>query len=109
MDKSYLDNPKTILELAKVMKEFGKDGLAREFAKMPLWNARGSFNVSKEANNLMRNRYPSFNVEDSTLVQLSVKTGEEETASDYINANFVDGHKQKNAYIATQGEIRLIH
>lgn len=100
--------PKTILELAKKMKEIGKEGLAERFANMPLRNPKGSFVIYKEAKNLKKNRHNFFMVEDSTRVQLSVKSGDGESASDFINANFVDGHKQKNAYIATQGKIRMI-
>lgn len=31
---------------------------------------------------------------------------EDDPTGDYINANFVDGYKQKNAYISTQGRLQ---
>lgn len=39
---------------------------------------------------------------DETRVKLAPTPGD--PSSDYINANFVDGYKQKNAYISTQGK-----
>lgn len=40
---------------------------------------------------------------DHSRVVLS--NDEDDPTNDYINANFVDGYKQKNAYISTQGKI----
>lgn len=40
---------------------------------------------------------------DHSRVVLSQE--DEDPTSDYINANFVDGYKQKNAYISTQGPL----
>lgn len=42
---------------------------------------------------------------DHSRVLLSQIDGD--PCSDYINANFVDGYKQKNAFISTQGEYYL--
>ena len=47
-----------------------------------------------------KNRYTDVLCLDETRVKLSSTT---DPPSDYINANFVDGYKQKNAYISTQG------
>jgi len=49
-----------------------------------------------------RNRYSDVLCYDHTRVVLSTE-GENDT--DYINANFVDGYKQKNAFISTQGPL----
>lgn len=55
-------------------------------------------------NNLTKNRYTDVLCYDHSRVVLSQDS---EDSSDYINANFVDGYKQKNAYISTQGEYIL--
>lgn len=54
--------------------------------------------------NLTKNRYTDVLCYDHSRVVLARE--EEDELSDYINANFVDGYKQKNAYISTQGETR---
>lgn len=51
--------------------------------------------------NLTKNRYTDVLCYDHSRVVLAYEDGIE--LSDYINANFVDGYKQKNAYISTQG------
>lgn len=51
--------------------------------------------------NLSKNRYTDVLCFDHSRVILSQEN--EEPTSDYINANFVDGYKQRNAYISTQG------
>lgn len=53
-------------------------------------------------NNLTKNRYTDVLCYDHSRVVLARVDGDE--VSDYINANFVDGYKQKNAYISTQGK-----
>jgi len=51
--------------------------------------------------NLPKNRYTDVLCYDHSRVLLSQIDGD--PSSDYINANFVDGYKQKNAFISTQG------
>lgn len=53
--------------------------------------------------NLPKNRYTDVLCYDDCRVLLSQIDGD--PCSDYINANFVDGYKQKNAFISTQGKI----
>lgn len=52
--------------------------------------------------NLAKNRYTDVLCFDHSRVILSQE--DDDPTSDYINANFVDGYKQKNAYISTQGK-----
>lgn len=58
-------------------------------------------------NNLVKNRYTDVLCYDHSRVILS-QGDDDDPTSDYINANFVDGYKQKNAYISTQGKIFLL-
>lgn len=51
--------------------------------------------------NLPKNRYSDVLCFDHSRVRLNPIDG---STSDYINANYVDGYRQKNAYISTQGE-----
>lgn len=61
----------------------------------------GTFNVAKSKNNLPKNRYTDVLCYDHSRVILSEMDNDKD--SDYIHANFVDGYKQKNAFINTQG------
>lgn len=61
----------------------------------------GTFNVAKSKNNLPKNRYTDVLCYDHSRVILSEVDNDKD--SDYIHANFVDGYKQKNAFINTQG------
>lgn len=53
--------------------------------------------------NLLKNRYTDVLCYDHTRVLLA--QSDKDPMSDYIHANFVDGYKQKNAFISTQGPL----
>ncbi|KAL1460270.1 hypothetical protein WDU94_012191, partial [Cyamophila willieti] len=55
----------------------------------------------RQRENQSKNRYTDILAYDHSRVLLSLQ--DDVPGSDYINANFVDGYKQKNAFISTQG------
>lgn len=57
--------------------------------------------------NQSKNRYTDVLCYDHSRVCLAQIDGD--ATSDYINANFVDGYKQKSAFISTQGPLPKIY
>ncbi|GCB75474.1 hypothetical protein scyTo_0015327 [Scyliorhinus torazame] len=57
--------------------------------------------AARQPYNQQKNRYGDVLCLDQTRVKLKSLNHDERT--DYINASFMDGYKQKNAYIGTQG------
>lgn len=95
-------DPKTIDQIVHMVRERGRDGLTKEYSDIRLRAPDGSFQHARVRANLAKNRYTDVLCYDHSRVILSQEN--EDLTSDYINANFVDGYKQKNAYISTQGE-----
>lgn len=91
----------TIDQIVDSVRERGRIGLIQDYAEIRARPPDGSFNIARLRNNLPKNRYTDVLCYDHSRVLLSQIDGD--TCSDYINANFVDGYKQKNAYISTQG------
>ncbi|EFN88349.1 tyrosine-protein phosphatase non-receptor type 9 [Harpegnathos saltator] len=81
----------------------GRAGLIAEYAEIRQRPPDGQFNNAKLKSNQSKNRYTDVLCYDHTRVCLSQVDGD--ATSDYINANFVDGYKQKNAFISTQGPL----
>ncbi|XP_053670970.1 tyrosine-protein phosphatase non-receptor type 9 [Anopheles nili] len=96
-------DPKTIEQIVQMVQERGKMGLIREYTEIKARAPDGTFTNAKLRNNLAKNRYTDVLCYDHSRVVLSLE--DDDPSTDYINANFVDGYKQKNAYISTQGPL----
>ncbi|XP_075441461.1 receptor-type tyrosine-protein phosphatase mu isoform X12 [Ascaphus truei] len=59
---------------------------------------------AKKDENRMKNRYGNIIAYDHSRVRL--QSIEDETSSDYINGNYIDGYHRPNHYIATQGPMQ---
>ncbi|KAJ8688513.1 hypothetical protein QAD02_024308 [Eretmocerus hayati] len=90
-------------QLIESMHARGRAGLVAEYAEIKQRPPDGTFNNAKLKPNLPKNRYTDVLCYDHSRVCLAQI--DDEPTSDYINANFVDGYKQKNAFISTQGPL----
>nr|XP_016937110.1 tyrosine-protein phosphatase non-receptor type 9 isoform X1 [Drosophila suzukii] len=96
-------DPKPIDQIVQMVKQRGRHGLIKEYADIRNRAPEGTFLHARMRANLTKNRYTDVLCYDHSRVVLAHEDGDE--PSDYINANFVDGYKQKNAYISTQGPL----
>lgn len=93
----------SIEQFVEYVRNRGHSELVAEYVEIKLREADGSFNHARMRQNAPKNRYSDVLCFDHSRVLLSQVDGD--TCSDYINANFVDGYKQKNAFISTQGPL----
>ncbi|KAH8314778.1 hypothetical protein KR074_004649 [Drosophila pseudoananassae] len=96
-------DPKPIEQIVQMVKQRGRHGLIKEYTDIRNRAPEGTFAHARMRTNLTKNRYTDVLCYDHSRVVLAYEDGIE--LSDYINANFVDGYKQKNAYISTQGPL----
>ncbi|XP_072938486.1 tyrosine-protein phosphatase non-receptor type 9 [Epargyreus clarus] len=89
--------------LARV-RALGRRGLVAEYEEIRARPPQGTFHHAKLPSNLAKNRYTDVLCYDHSRVLLS-QTDPDDPTTDYINANYVDGYKQKNAFICTQGPL----
>ncbi|CAL1535587.1 unnamed protein product [Lymnaea stagnalis] len=94
----------TVQELLSKVNTLKRKGLFAEYASIKMEAPTGTFNTSKIKANLPKNRYTDVLCYDHSRVVLPVSDDDDPT-SDYINANYVDGYMQKNAFISTQGPL----
>ncbi|OXA62769.1 tyrosine-protein phosphatase non-receptor type 9 isoform X2 [Folsomia candida] len=94
----------TLPEFVEHVRQKGRRGLLDEYAEIVSKSPEGLFNASRLRGNVNKNRYSDVLCFDHTRVILSTDPAEPDT-SDYINANYVDGYKQRNAFISTQGPL----
>uniref|UniRef100_A0A8C8K7Y5 Tyrosine-protein phosphatase non-receptor type 9 n=1 Tax=Oncorhynchus tshawytscha TaxID=74940 RepID=A0A8C8K7Y5_ONCTS len=76
-----------------------RSGIHLEYVEIRKEQPPGTFHCALTAYNQERNRYGDVLCLDQTRACLFPQR------SDYINASFMDGYKQKNAYIGTQGPL----
>uniref|UniRef100_A0A9L0K1D3 Tyrosine-protein phosphatase non-receptor type 9 n=1 Tax=Equus asinus TaxID=9793 RepID=A0A9L0K1D3_EQUAS len=93
----------TVQELMDYVSTRQKRGIYEEYEDIRRENPVGTFYCSMSPGNLEKNRYGDVPCLDQTRVKLTKRSGH--TQTDYINASFMDGYKQKNAYIGTQGPL----
>ncbi|XP_061170744.1 receptor-type tyrosine-protein phosphatase epsilon-like [Saccostrea echinata] len=88
-----------IEDLESTIKEKRKnedDGFKREYAAMP-YGEKYPCDAGKQPENVPKNRFKTTFPYDHSRVKLS------NSQSDYINANFIEGTKKPDEYIAAQG------
>ncbi|XP_059402807.1 tyrosine-protein phosphatase non-receptor type 9-like [Carassius carassius] len=94
-----------VMSLAELMAHLNRaqrSGIYLEYEELRREQPPGTFTCALAAHNQERNRYGDVLCLDQTRVRLKPRRNER---SDYINASFMDGYKQKNAYIGTQGPL----
>uniref|UniRef100_A0A673MGF2 protein-tyrosine-phosphatase n=1 Tax=Sinocyclocheilus rhinocerous TaxID=307959 RepID=A0A673MGF2_9TELE len=72
-----------------------------EFNSLPCGFGCGTFEEASREENREKNRYPNILPYDHSRVLLSHIDGY--MGSDYINASYIDGFREKNKFIAAQG------
>uniref|UniRef100_A0A673K552 Tyrosine-protein phosphatase non-receptor type 9 n=1 Tax=Sinocyclocheilus rhinocerous TaxID=307959 RepID=A0A673K552_9TELE len=91
-----------LAELMAHLNRAQRSGIYLEYEELRREQPPGTFTCALAAHNQERNRYGDVLCLDQTRVRLKARRNER---SDYINASFMDGYKQKNAYIGTQGPL----
>ena len=76
-------------------------GFQHEFELLPDRFSDRTTRASEMRENIYKNRYPDIKCYDQTRVRLAQMDGI--TGSDYINANFVLGYKERKKFICAQG------
>ncbi|MCI4382086.1 hypothetical protein PGIGA_G00259540 [Pangasianodon gigas] len=79
-----------------------RSGIYHEYEELRKEPPSGTFHCALAPYNQEKNRYGDVPCLDQTRVRLKARRNER---SDYINASFMDGYKQRNAYIGTQGPL----
>lgn len=104
-DSLHLDDGHgfTLEEFVRHLRDKGRQGLYDDYAQIKSTPPDGTFDNSRKRWNQIKNRYTDVLCFDTTRVILSQEDDEGHT--DYINANYVDGYKQKNAFISCQGPL----
>jgi len=104
-DSLHLDDGHgfTLEEFVRHLRDKGRQGLYHDYAQIKSSPPDGTFENSRKRWNQPKNRYTDVLCFDQSRVILAHE--DEEGHTDYINANYVDGYKQKNAFISCQGPL----
>lgn len=104
-DSLHVDDGRgcSLADFIEQLAEKNRSGLYREYGEIKSVETDGTFCHSLMSSNRGKNRYSDVLCLDHSRVVLSQI--EDDVCSDYINANFVDGYKQRNAFISTQGPL----
>lgn len=97
------DGAVTLEEFISQLQVKGRRGLYQEYSELKAKSPEGTFVTARLKPNQCKNRYTDVLCFDHSRVALSMRN--EDDCSTYINANFVDGYRQKNAFISTQGPL----
>ncbi|XP_067161737.1 tyrosine-protein phosphatase non-receptor type 9 isoform X2 [Apteryx mantelli] len=102
----HVPGPKsiTVQELLDHVTHKQKRGIYEEYEDIRRRSPAGTFICSLAPYNQEKNRYGDVPCLDQTRVKLAKPYSRPEL-TDYINASFMDGYKQRNAYIGTQGPL----
>ncbi|CAH1268400.1 PTPRT [Branchiostoma lanceolatum] len=87
-------------EHVRLMRRDSKQGFKLEHASLPDGQT-SSWETAFKEENKTKNRYGNIVPYDSSRVVLEPTV--DDPSSDYINATYCDGYREKQAYIATQG------
>ncbi|XP_028940089.1 receptor-type tyrosine-protein phosphatase epsilon, partial [Antrostomus carolinensis] len=100
--KKYFPIPVENLEEEIRMRSADEGKLFREeFNSLTPGYVQGTFEMANKEENREKNRYPNILPYDHSRVILTQIDGV--PPSDYINASYIDGYKEKNKFIAAQG------
>ncbi|XP_074863028.1 tyrosine-protein phosphatase non-receptor type 9 isoform X2 [Carettochelys insculpta] len=102
----HVPGPKcmTVHQLMDHVNRKQKRGIYEEYEDIRRRSPAGTFSCSLAPYNQEKNRYGDVPCLDQTRVKLTKQYSRSEL-TDYINASFMDGYKQRNAYIGTQGPL----
>ncbi|XP_031472192.1 tyrosine-protein phosphatase non-receptor type 9 isoform X2 [Phasianus colchicus] len=102
----HVPGPKALTpqELLEHVSRKQKRGIYEEYEDIRRRSPAGTFVCSLAPYNQEKNRYGDVPCLDQTRVKLAKPYSRPEL-TDYINASFMDGYKQRNAYIGTQGPL----
>ncbi|XP_040061328.1 tyrosine-protein phosphatase non-receptor type 9 [Ixodes scapularis] len=93
----------TLEEFIGQLQVKGRKGLYQEYSQLKARGPQGTFLTARLKANQCKNRYTDVLCYDHSRVTLARRGDDED--STYINANFVDGYRHKNAFISTQGPL----